>query len=238
MSPLRLFFVLLVFAALSCRGQIGVSTGKFTGADATLVRPGYYFQLSAFIPSLQFRLRSFRGSNMRLEVRPSFKWVWYNFKNDLVVSRDTNFTAFVPDPDPGHVYQHGFLKKSSMMKSSSFFVPVTFPLVTKNSRYFIFSPGIWAEYLLGGSFSRKFSSNGSPATATARFKDGQGFYGFRRFQYGVCASVQYKLITVYSVYSLVPLFKKDQSLHLQKFEAGLLLNFFWKKAPLYRTFAQ
>lgn len=234
----RLFFMLLMLAFACCKAQIGISSGKFMGAGAGTLKASHYFQVSAFIPSIQFKLKTGKNVHVRMALRPSFKWMWYNFKNNLVVSRDSNFTSFIPDPNPDHVYSRRFLKKSSMMRASSFFVPLTFPFISKKLKYFVFSPGIWAEYILGGKFSRKYTDRGTPVSLGTKFKDGEGFYGLRRFQFGLCGSIQYKFFTVYSSYSLVPLFLKDQGPDIRKFETGILLNFFWKKSPFYKIFSQ
>lgn len=210
--------------------QIGFSTPLYTGKDAKLIDINWGAEIQLFIP-LSFPIKIKDSIKTFVLFQPAIKWDWYNFDKNLIIDRQNGFTSFIEDTDVNHTYKNKFLKTSSMMQSSSFCMPVNLLLRTKKLKHFLFAPGFYVEYLIGGKFKRRYN-DGSQQFIINKFKDDKDFYGFQRFQYGLCGHITYKFITVYGIYSLTSLFKPTEGIDARKYTVGIWFNFFWKKHGL------
>jgi hypothetical protein len=227
----RLTTLIICCFYLPALSQIGISTPLYKGKDADLIAPSWGGQIQVFIP-VPFPVKIKDTTRAYLVFQPAMKWDWYNFKKNLVIERQNGFTSFAEDPDINHNYSTKAFTTTSMMQSSTFYMPVNLFLWTKKLKGVLFAPGAYAEYLVGGKFKRKFSDNGSPAYIKDKYKDNPDFFGFQRFQFGLCGHVSYKFITVYGLYSLTPLFKPGEGIDVYKYNIGIWVNFFWKRKYL------
>tara|TARA_Y100000589_G_scaffold187124_1_gene177213 strand:- start:60344 stop:61042 length:699 start_codon:yes stop_codon:yes gene_type:complete len=223
----RFLFLIIFFAYFQGFSQFGVSTPLFKGKDAELLQHKWYAQMQFFLP-YEIPIKHKDNILTFVSIQPSIKWQWYNFKKNLVVYRDNNKTVFQEDADLSHIYRDKCLKATSMMQTTSLYMPVELLLWTKKVDYLFFAPGFYVEYITGGKFKSRYSENGISHFIKKDFKKDPGFYGFKRFQYGVCGQIRYKFITVYGIISLTPLFKPNQGVDIRKYNLGILLNFFWK----------
>lgn len=226
------FKAYLLFLLLLCNNifysQIGISRVRYSGKDSKIMDFNWASEVKILLPlGIPINLKD--SSKFFMLCQPSLKFQWYNFKNNLIISKEGAYTTFTEDDINTHLYPHKFLKPSSLMKLNYLSIPFSIPIRFKKIKYLKFSPGCYVEYLIGGKLRRDFSENGFNQSIESKLKEDKEFYGFKRLQFGVCAQMSYKFITVYSKYSLTPLFKKNQSIDIRNYEVGLWINFYWKK---------
>ena len=226
---MKKFVVAAIFLALSfsAHSQFGISSPLYTGKDAKIFKMRWGTELNLFIP---LHRNIDLGKNLKLHItfHPGITWSWYDFRSDLIVERQNNFTSFVADSDGTHLYHHGFLRTSSLMHTSAAGMPVKFNLRLKKY-HLTFAPGFFVEYLTGGKFKRKFSENGSSKKVISKFSDDFGYYGFNRFQYGVSMSISYRFLTVYGTYYLANLFKSNEGIDVRRYDIGISFSFLLPK---------
>lgn len=125
---IKLILFFLIYATF-LNGQIEFGTGRYMGKDKDLFQAKSYVQLSAFIPSLVFKIYS-KKSNYKVsgKLTPSFKFLWYNFDNNLVVNTQNQKTIIQIDSVASNIYKNGLFKKTSQLNITSLFIPITIPI--------------------------------------------------------------------------------------------------------------
>lgn len=215
-----LTFVIQSFA------QIGLSTSMFKGKDAKLIESNWSTESRLFIP-VGFPIKIKDSTKAFILFRPTIRMEWYNFENNLIVNRQNGYSTFLMDTEANHIYEDKFLKKSSVMNSSSFFMPINVLLELEKSKSLLIAPGFYLEYLMGGKFIRKYD-DGSPKLVINKFKDDIDYYGFQRFQYGLNVYISYKFIAINGTYSFTNLFKPSEGIVASRTNIGFIINLYWK----------
>lgn len=232
MTSIKLYFLFLfILFNNPFYSQIGVSRIRYTGKDSKIMDLNWGCELKLVLPfGIPINLKD--TSKFFMFCQPSLKFQWYNFRNNLIVSREDGHTKFTTDNNTNHLYLDKFLKPSSLMQLNYLSLPFNVPIRSKKIKHLKFTPGFYFEYLIGGKFRRDFSENGAFQSIESKLKEDKEFYSFKRLQFGICAQMSYKFITVYSKYSFTPLFKKNQNIDINNYEVGLWINFYWKKFEL------
>lgn len=210
-------------------GQIGFSAPIFRGPDKDIIASNWGLIAEGSVPIIRTINRRDTSKWLGIVFQPSFKHETINFKNNLIVEKNNGQITFTPDSDLSHIYKKGFLKTSSMMQINSFYMPIEVWLIHQKLPNIQFSPSIYVEYIVGGQFKRKFSTTTGQEKIKTKFRSDSDYFGLNRFQFGLCAHISYKFLTVYGVYSLQPIFKPDQNINVSRYNFGVWINFFYKR---------
>jgi len=196
---MKRLIILIVFCVyyFPIFSQVGLSTPLYKGKDADLIEFNWAAQIQTFLPIL-FPIKVKDTAIAYIYFQPAMKWELYNFKKNLIVERQNGFTSFTEDSNISHTYKNRFLKSTSMMQSTSFYMPVNVLIWSKKLKGVLIAPGFYFEYLIGGKFERGYTVNDTRLFIEDKYRDDSDFYGFQRFQYGLCGHISYKFITVYA----------------------------------------
>lgn len=218
----------LLFIAHLTYCQIGISSPKFTGKDAEQMKLYWSLQinLSTGIP---ISLNKKKSDNLFVFIRPSIKFNWFDFKENNIVVRQNGYTSFINDANTNHKYNNSLFKTSSQMRSTVLALPVDLTIKIRNIKNLTISPGLYASYIIGGHFKRKYTDDNGNQSVTERFKNNPDYYGLQRLQYGLCGHIRYKYVVVYGIFPLTLVFKQNQGIEVKQFEVGVMFNMFWKK---------
>jgi len=220
--------VVAVLISIFSFAQVGLSTPVLWGKDAKTMKLNATGEAQLYFP---FYLMPDTSKRMFVMIQPAIKWSAYYFKHPLIAVCKEGKTSFVMDEDPTHIYTNKWLNNSNSMKLTQLYMPVNLLIGFKNTPSLYIAPGLFAEYMTGGKFKRVYN-DGTNHTIKNHYRDEPGFYGFNRFNGGVCAFVAYKFIMVYGVHSLRPMFKNGQGPDVQKTVVGLLINIDWENQML------
>lgn len=217
----------MLLSSMVSYGQIGISSPGYGGDDADIFNSnwGAICNVGGPIPLSLMFMKDTTLPKPFIVIYPSIRIEWLNFKDNFIVERRDGKTSFTPDSDITHVYKNGFLRTTSMMKTTSFFLPIEFWFWSKKRPNLILSPGLYVNVVLGGRFINKYTSSNTKEKEITKFKSNPDFFGFNRFQFGPCAQIHYRFISIYGSYSLLPVFKKDQGINITQYSLGINFRF-------------
>lgn len=222
-----IFIISLMHCSSYVSAQFGWSSPIYTGTDSDLIKRDWSSETS-FAFTKTFKIKKDDKVKYKIRIRPGFNIDWYNFEENLLVRRSNNFTDFIIDNQPLHTYKSFFIfRTTSLMKRNSLQLPVNFYFKAKKTKYVVFAPGFYVEYLIGGKFKRKFRDDGKRTVIESKYKYEDDFYGFQRFQIGLSGHLDFKFLTLYGAYALTPTFKKDQGIEVRRYIVGVYINLFY-----------
>lgn len=221
--------ITFIFCSHILIAQIGIiTTGLNQLEDPLQVKSGY--GIAPFIPiQIELNKDSTKSNTSIIHFEPGFSFTRFNFKNKLIPSSDGNELSFSQDNNPNNTYNNNLFSSASAFQISSISGRIIYSYRIKS---FKLSAGIHGKYIIGGSFLRKFRSNGNKIKTKYKFKDDPEYYYFNRFQYGLLLGASYKWLTIYGSYNLSTLIEEGKGPTLRMYHFGVFLNFFWKKMGL------
>lgn len=227
-----LLSLLLCHLCFSSNGQIGFSTPIFRGPDKDTIASNWGITAEVSFPFAKKINLKDTSKSVIIVFQPSLRFESLNFEENLIVEKNNDLISFIPDSDASHIYKKGFLRTSSMMQTTSFHMPIEIWLEHKKLPGVRFAPGFYIEYILGGQFKQKFSSVNGEEKYKTKFKSDSDYFGLNRFQFGPCAHISYKFLTIYGIYSLQSMFKANQNINVSRYNFGIWVNFFYKRRRL------
>lgn len=225
-EKLTVTFIFFIFFCHSVFPQIGITTPFYRGKDSDLLKFNWASKIHLFYPIFHYtNVKDTSGIHPIFLFQPAINWEWYNFEKNLIISRHNGKTNIIEDPDFNHDYKNNSIfRTTSLMQTTALYMPVNVIFVHKKLKGFTVAPGLFVEYLIGGKFKRKYSSNGTSILVKEKFREEHDYYGFQRFQYGLCGHISYRYVTIYGIYSMMPLFKPTENIDVNRFNVGILFN--------------
>jgi len=192
------------------------------------IKSGY--GIAPFVPiKIELNKDSTKFKTSSLLIEPGINLIRYVFKNKIIPNNDGNTLSFSEDTNPNNKYNNNIFSPSSAIQFTAVSGRIFYNHKFKKLKNLQFSAGIHGQYILGGSFLRKFTSNENKVKMKYKFKEDEQYYYFNRLQYGLIAGASYKWLTLFGSYSFTTLFKQDKGPDFRMYHFGFFLNFFWKK---------
>lgn len=212
----------LSFQQSQAQLAIGIGSLGFSGDGKQEVKLSGGMRIGVQFPLIQpiILSESFGGF---LVIKPGITWEKLHFQENLIVVSDTR-TSFLEDVDKNHEYRGGLFSCKTSMQSSSISVPaeIYFPINKKREVFGSF--GGFVNYKIDGKFKRRYFVDGEKHIDKDAFKLKDNPYHINRLQYGISASLTYKIFTLYGKYHLTSYFNQDKGPNIHMVEFGLFMR--------------
>lgn len=227
LPQLRILSALLLISLIgkASSAQIGLGTGLMSGSDADRFNfsSSYSIRPNYTLPWFEFPRED---PVLLMFIQPSLRFQGYSFEEPLIPKRKNRRTVFHKDGNPDHIYKDECWKVSNRMSFSYINLTLdpyfSIPLSEQIEPIFV-SPGVFAEYQIGGRFKRRFYEAGEERVIKTPYRESPAYFGLNRFQYGVQFELQWKFLTLFLNHSFSPLFKKGEGPDLHRSNAGLIV---------------